>query len=143
MKTRMIVVSALMMVPLLLGACSPAKTVEVACEDFSESKHVTRQVEVKVGEVLTVSLCSNRTTGFQWSEAARISDKAALRQTGHEFIEPGEENGDGPVVGAPGEERWTFEALRKGTSEVFVEYSRPWEGGEKGEWTFTLTVLVR
>jgi hypothetical protein len=24
-----------------------------------------------------------------------------------------------------------------------MEYSRPWEGGEKGEWTFTLTVIVK
>jgi len=47
------------------------------------------------------------------------------------------------LVGAPGEEVWTFKALKKGTSTIALEYSRPWEGGEKGEWTLNLTVIVK
>ena len=47
------------------------------------------------------------------------------------------------VEGAAGKEIWTFNALRKGTSNISMEYSRPWEGGEKAEWTFTLDVVVK
>jgi inhibitor of cysteine peptidase len=61
-----------------------------------------------------------------------------VQQTGHEFVSP-EKTG---LVGAPGNEVWTFKALKKGTSTVTMEYSRLWEGGEKGVWTFNLTVVV-
>ena len=47
------------------------------------------------------------------------------------------------IAGTPGQEVWTFEALKKGSSTVSLEYDRPWEGGEKGEWTFELTVVVK
>jgi len=47
------------------------------------------------------------------------------------------------LVGAPGKEVWTFKALKKGTTKIAMEYSQPWEGGEKGGWTFNLTVVVK
>jgi len=36
-----------------------------------------------------------------------------------------------------------FQTLEPGSSTIYLEYSRPWEGGEKGEWTFTLDVVVK
>ena len=45
-------------------------------------------------------------------------------------------------LGAPGEGVWTFEAVESGAAELSMEYSQPWEEGEKGEWTYTLTVTV-
>jgi inhibitor of cysteine peptidase len=143
MKVRLATVGTLIAIPLLLGACSSGTTVEVSCDDFMEDNHITRQVEVSTGETFTVTLCSNASTGFQWVEPAQVSDKGVLRQTGHEFIAPEEEDGELPAPGTAGQQQWTFEALRKGTTEVSMEYSRPWEGGEKGAWTFTLTVVVK
>ena len=35
------------------------------------------------------------------------------------------------------------EALKKGTTSLSLEYGRPWEGGEKGVWTFELIVTVK
>ncbi len=143
MKVRSATVGTLIAIPLLLGACSSATTVEVSCDDFMEQKHISKSVEVSTGETLTVTLCSNASTGFQWIEPAQVSDKGVLRQTSHEFIPPGEKDDESPAPGTAGKQQWTFEALRKGTAEVSMEYSRPWEGGEKGEWTFTLTVVVK
>jgi len=53
------------------------------------------------------------------------------------------EDGKSPAPGTPGKEVWTFKTLKKGTTEVSMEYSRPWEGGEKAEWTFDLVVTVK
>ena len=47
------------------------------------------------------------------------------------------------IVGGAGKEIWTFKALKKGATEVSMQYGRPWEGGEKEEWTFTVTVTVK
>jgi len=33
--------------------------------------------------------------------------------------------------------------IGKGMTTVSMEYSHPWEGGEKGEWTFSLTIIVK
>ncbi len=96
-------------------------------------------LEVQVGETFEVKLCSNPTTGFQWSEEAQISAPAVLQQEDHNFIGPESE----PPPGTPGQEVWTFEALKQGSSEIYLEYSRPWEGGEKGEWTCTVNVIVK
>ena len=66
-----------------------------------------------------------------------MSNVNVLKEEDYDFEEP---EGDG--VGAPGIEVWTFEAVAKGTTKVRMEYSRPWEGGEKEEWTYTMTVIV-
>ena len=142
MKAKLVLVCAVGVLSLFLFACAPAAkqaSVEVSCDDFSQQNHITKQVEVGAGGTLTVTLCSNQTTGFMWSETAQISDQSVLQQTDHKFVPPEAEG----VVGAAGKEVWTFNALKKGTSTVSVEYSRPWEGGEKGEWTFNLTVTVK
>ena len=142
MKSKLILVCAVVAISLCLFACLPTSkqaSVEVSCDDFMKLQHISQEAEVAVDGSLTVTLCSNPTTGFQWVESAQISDQTVLQQTSHKFVPP-EETG---VAGAAGKEIWTFKALKKGTSTISMEYSRPWEGGEKGEWTFVLTVTVK
>ena len=91
-----------------------------------------------VGDLFTVTLSSNLTTGFQWSESAQIDDRSVLEQQAHRFVPPEE---DAP--GAAGNEVWTFKALEQGSTEVYLEYSQPWEGGKQAEWTFRLLVVVK
>lgn len=62
-----------------------------------------------------------------------------MEQVSHEYVPP---QGTQSQVGASGREVWVFRALEKGTTTVYMEYSRPWQGGEKGVWTFELTVNV-
>lgn len=147
MKSKLILMCAVVAISLGLFACSSAAAkqvqVSVDCDDFMEQKHISKEVEVAVDGSLTVTLCSNPTTGFIWSESADISDQTVLEQTGHEFIAPEGEGDEPPAPGTTGKEVWIFKALKKGTTEVSMEYSRPWEGGEKGEWTYTLTVVVK
>jgi len=141
MKLRIISVLILLTLSLCLVACAPSTgtSMEIACDDFGTQPHMSKQINVTADDTFTVTLCSNATTGFEWSESAQISDQTVVQQTGHEFVSP-ENKG---LVGAPGEEVWTFKALKKGTSTIALEYSRPWEGGEKGEWTLNLTVIVK
>jgi len=111
---------------------------EVSCDDFTKKQHISKEVKVAVDGSLTVTLCSNPTTGRQWPESAEISDQTVLRQTDHELVMPGPES----PPGTPGKEIWTFKALKAGESTISMEWSQPWEGGVKAEWTFDLTVVV-
>jgi len=142
MKLKLVLMCAVVAISVSLLACSaPAKQapVEVSCDDFYKQADISREIKVPADSSLTVTLCSNPTTGFQWEEA-QISDQTVLQQTDRKFVGP--ESEPPPPPGTPGQEVWTFQALKKGTSTVSVQYSRPWEGGEKGTWKFALTVIV-
>ena len=118
---------------------APTVGIGISCDEFGIQKNITQEVEMAYRGLLVVTLCSNPSTGFQWSESAEISDPTVLKQYRHGFVPP-EGNG---VVGAAGSDVWEFRSLKKGTSRIHFEYSRPWEGGEKGEWTLELVVTVK
>ena len=136
-----ILISIVFIISLCLFACSPSaeqENVTVDCEDFTKVNHLKHEVTVAVDDSLTVTLCSNPSTGFQWGESAQISDQAVLEQLSYKYEAP-----EGDVPGAPGLAVWTFQALGKGHAIVSMEYSQPWEDGIKAEWTFDLTVTVK
>jgi len=144
MKTSLILILILAAVSMLVAACdTPGQKawVEISCDEFSENNHINAMLEVQVGETFEVKLCSNPSTGFQWSEKAEINDQTILQQKDHEFIGP--ESEPPPPPGTPGQEVWAFEALKQGSSDIYLEYGQPWDGGEEEEWTCTVNVVVR
>jgi inhibitor of cysteine peptidase len=97
------------------------------------------EVKMSVGDSVMIELASNPSTGFQW-ELIEISNEAVLEYVDQEFMMPEHEKPLPP--GTPGYEIWTFKAIGLGNSTFSMEYSRPWEGGEKAMEEFTLTVVV-
>ena len=136
---KLILMCAMIAISPYLFACSSQRSVEVPCDRFYEMQHISKEIEVPVGNSFTVTLCSNPSTGFKWGEAM-IGDQTVLEQVDHEYVAL--EGKSPPPPGTPGQEVWTFKALKEGQSAVSVEYGQPWEGGMKSEWTFALTVLV-
>ena len=126
---------------LLIIGCSVNQSEQVSlngsCDRFLEDKHLTWNVHLQPGDSLLVTLCSNATTGFQWSESVQIKDQSILEQMSHTFTPP-----EKSITGAAGKEEWTLNTHKKGSSIGVWEYSRPWAGGEKGEWSVTATVIV-
>jgi inhibitor of cysteine peptidase len=114
------------------------KIVEVGYHEFLEKKTITREIETTVPGSIVVSLASNPTTGFSWAENTVISDPSVIKQVEHNYVAPTA----GSPPGSPGKDVWTLDSLKAGTATVTMSYSRPWEGGEKNEWTFTLNVTI-
>ncbi|MFW6151117.1 MAG: protease inhibitor I42 family protein [Chloroflexota bacterium] len=112
--------------------------VQLSCEQLSEHEDVSKEVELQVGGTLTVTLCSNPSTGFGWGEP-EIGDPGVVQQSDHEFIPA---QGEKPPPGAPGRETWVFEAVGQGQTTMSLAYSQAWEGGEKDRWTLTVDVTV-
>jgi inhibitor of cysteine peptidase len=123
-----------------LAACAPSGggDINLSCDDFSANNNITKSISVSAGSTFTVTLCSNATTGYQWSENASIGDTSVVEQTGQQFVEPSSD-----MAGAAGKQVWTFKALKSGTTTISMDYSRDWEGGEKGTWTFKLNATVK
>jgi len=107
------------------------------CDEFGENNQITGEVTLAVGDTFELTLCANPTTGFAWDEA-QISDVTVLKQVSREYREPSE-----VMPGAAGSELFVFQALKAGSGTVTIDYSRPWEGGEKGVWTYTLNFTVK
>jgi len=123
-----------------VGASFPQKSiVEVTIDEFCDIKHVTKDIEILAGGVLAVKLGSNPTTGFKWTRLTISGDPGILQAMENKYLLPQEKD----LVGAAGTEVWVFRVRQKGTATINMEYSRPWEGGEKGEWTFNLTLNAK
>jgi inhibitor of cysteine peptidase len=147
MKRALILCATVAVIILGLVGCTSTKqatekevSIEVSIDDFMDVNSISREVEVAKDGTVTVTLGSNQTTGFQWSEQAVIGDTTILEQTSHKYVSP---EADTQVVGAAGKEEWIFKTLKSGTTTVSMEYSRPWEGGEKSTWKFNLTISVK
>lgn len=140
MKLKIILMFAACFTLVSLLACSPTHQVslEIPYDDFIKDKHFNWIADADVGDTVVATLGSNPTTGFKWPDIAQISNEEIVKQTEHRYVAP-QETG---VVGASGKDIWTFKTLKKGTTTISMDYSRPWEGGEKGEWTFIATITV-
>jgi len=139
MKKKLITLITLLLFTLTLFSCivtSENIVEEYSCDDFSENPtSLSDDFTVEIGDKITVKLCSNATTGFQWDYD--ITGDIAVKEEDHDYQEP-----ESDLVGAAGIEVWTFEATEKGTAVISMEYSQPWEGGMKKEWTYQMTITV-
>ena len=117
----------------LLACSTPQLTVEsISTGDAGKT------INVATGGELTVTLESNITTGYSWTENASMSQSGVLQQTGHQYQPPAQQ-----IPGRGGQEVWTFKALAAGTTTVSMEYKRPFEPNNPPANTFNITVMVK
>jgi inhibitor of cysteine peptidase len=110
--------------------------VDKSCDDFTENPLTLQDsFNIEIGDKIYIKLCSNATTGFQWSY--EMGGDTVLKEEDYDFEEP-----ESDALGAAGKETWTFEAIESGTTIIFMEYSQPWEDGIKGEWLYKIIVVV-
>ncbi len=110
--------------------------IDLGCDTFAVTPAVADTVDVTVGHIVSLHLCSNPTTGFSWSDPAS-SDAAVAAITDWKFEEPGSD-----ALGAPGQEHITISALAEGTATITASYDQPWDGGTKGAASIAITVNV-
>lgn len=94
-------------------------------------------VYVKKGDVVKLSLESNKTTGYSWN-IDEYFDKTILLQTGYEYIVAQK---DATRDGAGGREVWTYSAVGAGSTVTYLSYIRPWESVPANK-TFKVKVIV-
>ena len=97
-----------------------------------------KQIIVKSGEVMTVTLVSNPTTGYSW-QVMEI-DNAILVQDGEpEYKQSSSAEG---LVGAGGTETFKFKVIESGETMLELGYMRPWESVPPIE-TFIAQIIVQ
>ena len=132
MKLKWLLMGLIATTIIIMSACSSLPN-NVSVDASSSGK----RVEVFVGSSFTVTLDSNATTGYSW-ELKEISNPAVLEKTDNKYVAP-----TSSLIGAGGQEVWNFKALAPGTTTLSMEYSQPWEGGQKGANSFDVTIMVK
>ncbi len=117
------VLAAAVTVLLALGAAG--------CEEPGsprEYRDPDKVIYAEVNKKFSIVLESNRTTGYSWQLQKGEGDEAFDTEV-LELVSTAYEEPDSGLLGAPGEERWTFKALSEGRTRLSFAYVRPWETG--------------
>jgi inhibitor of cysteine peptidase len=93
-------------------------------------------LSVKTNEQFYITLSSNPSTGYEW-RVASVSNPGLVRFVDSQYIRPESE-----LVGAPGKQVLTFDALQEGSATVKLEYVRPFETGVPPVSIYVAEVIV-
>ena len=130
-------VATLLLIQIVLAAgCGPQPA---APTPTLEPTAIPGMINTAAGQEFPITLESNRTTGYQW-QLAKPLDEAILKLVGSEYRTPESKPG---LVGAGGQEVWTFKAVGKGRTEISLKYVRPWEKDGKPAKEQSYTIVVR
>ncbi len=130
MNRILTMVIALSLLAAAATGCRPSE-VKLGAEDSG------REIELRKGQLLVITLEANPTTGYTW-EVAEPLDEQILRPVGEVEFKP-----ESDLVGAPGVQVLRFEAVKAGQTALKLVYHRPWEEGVEPLETFSLQVVVR
>jgi len=127
------VIIAILLILVVLIADSPGEVQLTAADNDSK-------VELKSGQVLSITLESNPTTGYTW-EVVDTPGEQVMQQVGEiEFIP----NRQGPgIVGSGGVQIIRFECVNAGQTVLKLVYHRPWETEVEPLETFSIHVAAR
>jgi len=104
---------------LLLTSCAAKEKLPQITE-----KNNNKNFEFAVDQQFQIVLPSNQTTGYQW----QVDDitTGVLEQVNNEY-QISDKYSSGNIVGAGGEEIWTFKVLQVKRSHIVMKYRRPWD----------------
>jgi inhibitor of cysteine peptidase len=120
----------LLALALLAAGCRASNVVQAGPDDNG------RQIEMKVGQELVITLEANPTTGYSWDVDALSED--VIRAAGEPEFESAS-----TLVGAGGTQTMRFEAVEAGQSTLTLAYRRPWEKDVRPIETYSIEVIVR
>jgi inhibitor of cysteine peptidase len=94
--------------------------------------------QLKVGEVMAITLESNPSTGYSWFVTSLDVNVAAQKGEAR-YTEPSTT----PLPGAPGTETIYIQAVGAGSTIIILDYKRGWETNTAPESTLSINVVVK
>ncbi len=141
MSARLLVLAA------LFAGCSPAPDASSSSDGASRVSLTAADAggpqTLAVGQRITVTLASNRTTGYRWALADSANGTLA-RDGDPTYVQDPSPASDPPVVGRGGAETWAFRTARAGSGTLSLVYRRPFDSdGTAPAETFSVPIAVR
>jgi inhibitor of cysteine peptidase len=94
-----------------------------------------RALEVSRGDLVSIRLFENASTGYRWTFDGLDEAKVALRRTEH--------HPRSDAVGSGGDAGWVLEVKGAGRVEIHLKLWRPWEGDGSIRDRFSIALDVR
>lgn len=119
---------------LLLAGCgggTRAPSTPLTVDDDSQCP-----LNLSLGQMLTLNLPSNPSTGFRWNMQDGASE--LLKSLGPEL----HSQAKGELVGAEGTSSWRFIASDTGTGRLLLSYQQPWQATGEAAGLFDCRVSV-
>ena len=137
MKLRILPVVILGICLLFISSCTTSHDygLAVTCEDFDDNPNNESEFTLEVGDKIRIELCSNPSTGYEWDYEMTVDGIVA--EEDHDYDGP-----ESDMLGAPGIEFWTFEAVSPGNTEITMEYTPPGTGNTEDSWSLVMKVTV-
>jgi inhibitor of cysteine peptidase len=107
-------------------------------DTFTEENN-GQSIDLKVGETITVRLESNPTTGYGWFLSDKTDQSVILMFSSEYKQSPA----DKELVGAGGFETFKFKGAKPGTTEIILNYLKPWEEGTEPIDVFRVSITVK
>jgi len=95
----------------------------------------SQSIEVQTGDIISIRLDENPTTGYRWK--LEPDNQGVLELTQSEFVQDASAG-----VGGGGQHIFTFKALKAGTVSLNLKNWREWEGDRAIIAHFVATVKV-
>ena len=131
-RFSLVMLFTLLLALIVATGCSPQhQEVKATVDDNG------REMQLKKGQTLVVTLEGNPTTGYSW-EVAEPLDAQVLRQAGE-----AEFKAESEALGAGGVQILRFEAVTAGQITLKLVYHRPWEKDVEPLETYSIQVVVR
>jgi predicted secreted protein len=115
------------MIPFFMGC----KEINLTIEDSGKT------IQIAQGDVIHISLVSNKSTGNTWRKVN--FDSSVLQEISDPVYKMDREN----AIGAPGKVIYSFKAIKKGVSEIYMEYGSFTDLSKPPVKTFRLEVVVK
>ena len=132
MKNLLIAASAFLLILLV------AVTLPAAAEVTSlQAKDSGREIQVKVGDFIELSLPEQAGTGYQWEFDRLDEQHFELLKTGTRSL------AEKHRVGGPVLKTWLLKAKTPGDSQLTLDYFRSWEGRGQAVKHFQVKVRIR
>lgn len=103
----------------------------------------TVPVQAQVGQVLSIRLTGNASTGYSWEWDEAAAAGVLVRERDPVQADSNEPAASPPVVGSPSTQTWRFRAAKPGNAELRLDYRRPWEQGIAPVQSVRLQIVVR
>lgn len=121
-------------VSLLAGCASPAAPASSTTSSSGAYTNPSQRITIPVGVSFKITVSSNPTTGYQW--------EAGFDQSLLKLVKRYTSSGSG-AIGAGGDETFEFEGMRKGETEIYLNYKRSFEPNNPSLTSKTFKVTIQ
>jgi len=120
------------------AGCSSESKVQADSKTYGDKDNGTA-ISLKVNGTFQIRLEANATTGYSWNPAKDTNFEILAMEASQ--YEP--DSTDKEIAGGGGYALFNFKALKKGQTDLVLEYQRTWETGVEPAKTFKISVTVK